>query len=377
MNMSRGPVLLGGGIGLVLAVLILASPRAGRPLPQARPPTGWILSDCDGPIRELVIQYVPSGAAVVSPVYKQFLAYLPADVKVHVVCPDQAAFDDLRGRVGPVACKLSPVLTGHPMTSWARDRWLALSPPGPDLPVTLLCPRGEQGAESWPARAGDRRIGSDLAAALGPAAVSRESTLYFDGGDFVADDRTTFVAPSVVIRNVQHTVKDRLELLETLRRALGTAVVLLEMAPPHHAGMYMMPIGDRTVIVGDPGLARRAMPDTMPPDALSGCADFTPETQLLFDAVAERCAANNYRVMRIPIIPGLDGRTYITYLNVIIDRRDGKRIVYMPVYRGHEALNAAAAAVWAGAGCEVRPVDCTSAYTHFGSLRCLVNVVRR
>jgi hypothetical protein len=28
-------------------------------------------------------------------------------------------------------------------------------------------------------------------------------------------------------------------------------------------------------------------------------------------------------------------------------------------------------------GFEVRPVDCTSAYAHFGTLHCLVNVLRR
>ncbi len=55
----------------------------------------------------------------------------------------------------------------------------------------------------------------------------------------------------------------------------------------------------------------------------------------------------------------------------------GHRTVYMPVYRGAEALNDAAEAVWRRLGWDVRRVDCTDAYRHFGSLRCLVNVLSR
>jgi len=79
----------------------------------------------------------------------------------------------------------------------------------------------------------------------------------------------------------------------------------------------------------------------------------------------------------MPIVPGRDGRTYLTYLNVIVDQRGDKRTVYMSTYRGFDALNAEASRIWQEAGCEVRPVDCTSSYRRFGSLRCLVNVLRR
>ena len=77
------------------------------------------------------------------------------------------------------------------------------------------------------------------------------------------------------------------------------------------------------------------------------------------------------------MVPGADGRTYLAYLNVLIDVRGGERIVYMPVFRGAGDLNAAAARVWSGAGYTVRPVDCTDTYVHGGSLRCLVNILRR
>ena len=93
--------------------------------------------------------------------------------------------------------------------------------------------------------------------------------------------------------------------------------------------------------------------------------------------MAQQCAAAGWKVVRMPIIPGTDGRTYLTHLNVIIDQRGGRRIVYMPTYQRADLLNAAAGAIWRRLGYEVRPVDCTSAFVHFGSLRCLVNVLRR
>jgi len=153
------------------------------------------------------------------------------------------------------------------------------------------------------------------------------------------------------------------ELEATLAKVIGRRVVLLRDAPNHHAGMFMMPVGDRTVLVGDPSLARELVDCDKPNEA----------TQRQFDSVAAACSAAGYRVVRIPVVPGRDGRTYLTYVNAIL----GHRVVYMPVYAHVPALNEAAAAVWRGLGYEVRPVDCTAVYPHFGSLRCLVNVLRR
>jgi hypothetical protein len=110
---------------------------------------------------------------------------------------------------------------------------------------------------------------------------------------------------------------------------------------------------------------------------LPGGPDFSAETQHLFDAVATQCKAAGYAVVRIPVVPARDGRTYLTFVNVLLDRQGSRRIVYLPFYRGVEPLNAAARAVWRNLGYEVRSIDCTSVYRHFGCLHCLVNVLRR
>jgi hypothetical protein len=171
-----------------------------------------------------------------------------------------------------------------------------------------------------------------------------------------------------------------------LASAVKRRVILLEEAPDHHAGMFMASVGGHVMLVGDPKLGRALLPAQFQADNqagsgefmdLPGGPDFTAATQHLFDAVAEQCAATGYRVVRIPVVPARDGRTYLTYVNVLLDRVGERRIVYLPYYRGAEALNAAAQAVWEKLGFEVRLVDCTATYRHFGCLHCLVNVLKR
>ena len=365
------------GLGFAAALAAVQSLRASRgegPLP----PHGTLVAECEGALEEIVIQYVPESAEIVGPVYRDFLRQLPATVSVGVVCPDEAAFADLRARVGPMACRLLPIPVGHAMTCWSRDRWLAFAPEPPGGPVLLLAPGEELGAEVWPARQGDARIAADLAAALPGRVAAHRSVLVFDGGDFAADAETVFVTPAVRERNLGRTVASVEQLARALAAAFRRRIVLLPDAPPHHAGMFMMVAGDRTVIVGDPSLAERIMDgySVSSPFPIAD-PDFSPETQRRFDAVAATCAAAGYRVVRMPVVLARDGRTYLTGCNAIIDRREGKRIVYMPTYREADALNRATAAVWRGLGYEVRRVDCTAVYPHGGSLHCLVNVLRR
>ena len=367
--------LLGVFIGVCIAAAVTALTAQHRP---AEPAAGPILSDCDGALQELVIHYVPEAGSVVERTLRRFLGSLPRDVQIHVVCPDRAAFDDLLARLGEVPAELRPVFTEHEMTFWSRDRWLALAPAAAGRPLTLLLPRTEDGEKLWPQRAGDARVGYHLSRALGERVRVERSRLHFDGGDFAADADTVFVAPAVLRRNLQRTVRNAAELVERLSKRLRKRVVLLEEAPEHHVGMYLMPVGGRTVLVGDPrAAAERLGADGKALFSACGGADFSRETQSRFDAVAAQCVEAGYRVVRMPIVPGCDGRTYLTYLNVILDQRDGRRVVYMPVYEDVPALNTAAEGVWRGLGYEVRPVDCSDVYIHFGSLRCLVNVLRR
>ncbi|HEX5270604.1 MAG TPA: hypothetical protein VFW33_08970 [Gemmataceae bacterium] len=377
---TRFHVLLGATLGLAVAVAVLSLYDGGRGR-AGDPSAGPLLSECDGALRRLVIQYAAGADDAVLPTCRDFLRQLPAGVEVCVVSPGDDEFRALASAVGPTECRLTPVVVGHPITSWARDRWLALGP-APGRPTTLLHSRAEDGAAVWPARAGDQRVADDLATALAPDVRARESDLYFDGGDVDADGETAFVRPNVLLRNVQRTVASREELIASLGKVLRRRVVLLDRAPDHHVGMYLMPAGDRTVLVGDPRPAERLLAEAPEESGavasfLPGGPDFSAASVASFDAAAERCREVGYRVVRIPTVPGHDGRTYLTYVNGIIDRRDGRRVVYLPQYSFATRLNRAAAAVWEGLGYEVRPVGCDGCARCFGTLHCLVNVLRR
>lgn len=375
---SRVPVLLGVSLGLAAAFGVLAL-RRGPATPE--PAAGPLVSECDGAIRRVALHYNEAAGETVGPTYRDFLRQLPADVDVRVVCTSIQAFDALSQRVGPTDCRLTPVVVDHAITSWARDRWLALGPTR-DAPATLLCPHAEDGADVWPARKGDQRVGDDLAASVGGGVRARRSDLYFDGGDFDADGETAFARPSILLRNVQRTAATREAVIAAAEAMLRRKVVVLDGAPDHHVGMYLMPVGNRTVLVGDPHLTEEALARS-PAEAatvaafLPGGPDFTAATAAHFEAVADRCREAGYRVVRIPTAPGSDGRTYITYVNAIIDERDGRRTVYMPKYTFAEGLNREATAAWESLGYAVKPVECDGCARNFGTLHCLVNVMQR
>jgi len=376
--MKRGPTLLGTALGIAAAMLVLGyfNARAATPRPAMFP-------DAGGRVRAVVMQYARGNDAVI-PVFQQYLNYRSSDLTVYMVCPEPADFQEISARLR-TAATLLPVYTHHPITAWSRDRWVALAPAS-HLPVTLLAPKGEQGADGWPQRAGDSRVAEDLAAAFPALFSARRSALFFDGGDFLADGSCVFATRSLLDRNLQHTVSTRDNLLTAISQELQLTPVLLDSSPNHHAGMFMMSAGSdpldtsrRLMLVADPSLGKQFYtPSADYESTLLGGPGFSPELQQQFDNVARACEQHNYRVVRMPVVPAAHGKMYLTYVNVILDRTaEGKPLVYMSSYAGQEKLNTAAAAVWQSLGYEVRPIDCTTVWQAGGTLHCLVNVFQR
>lgn len=358
-------------VGLLSGVLLAAAIADFTRQPNRAAPADAILSECDGTIRQIAIQYV-GGMDFVRPTYRAFFAALPAEVKIVLICPGPADRDELLSAIGKPASRFTAVFTSHAMTTWSRDRWITLTPATQGDPIPLIAPREEAGADAWPERQGDERLAGNLAANL-PGITARRSRLAFDGGDFLANGSTVFVSPAVLERNLYRGAESEKELLDELNLMLGRKkIVLLRNAPPHHIGMYMAIVGEGQAIVGDPSLGRPLFTASslITPDEL-------PATQKQFDDVAEQVRAAGYRVQRIPTVVAADGKTYLTFVNGLIDQRAGRRTFYLPTYRGQDALNAAAAEVWKNAGCIVQPVDCSNAFPHFGTLHCLVNVLNR
>lgn len=359
------------GIGLVLLILANWSAWTSVPVAERR-----LLSDGDGPLRELVVHWTPEASAVSVPAWRDLFRALPSSVTVHVACPDASAFAALRRELGPVPPDLVAHPLGHPLTCWSRDRWLALSQASGR--VSLLLPEEEDAAINWPGRAGDGLAGRELAARL-PDVDAAAQGWQFDGGDVVADAETAFITERMLRRNLGIMGATPDEVAHRLGALLGRRVVVLMGGPDHHACMVMMVAGDRRVVVGDPSLAAGILGRRRHQPELTPCGDdFSDGTQARFDAVAQACAQAGYAVIRIPLVPGRDGRAFLAWINGMIDERDGRRTFFMPAFRHAPAdLEAAAVAVWEGLGYRVVKTDCDGAYALGGSLRCLVNVLRR
>ncbi len=114
----------------------------------------------------------------------------------------------------------------------------------------------------------------------------------------------------------------------------------------------MMPAGNWTVLVADPAEGKQLWDQldgirSGAGSGLPGGPDFSSETIGLFDSVAQRCREVGYRVVRIPTAAAADGRTYLTYVNVILDHRAPNRQSTCS-YANAGPLNERAAEIWAG-----------------------------
>jgi hypothetical protein len=138
--------------------------------------------------------------------------------------------------------------------------------------------------------------------------------------------------------------------------------------PQHHIMMYMVPLDDTHVLVGDVR------------SGLGASVAHDPDVELMtarFDRVAALLAAKGFAVTRIPVVVLPGAGSYITYTNAVFDRdARGAKVVYLPTYE-EPALDAEATRIYESLGYRVVPIDVSSIYTLNGSLGCLVNVLSR
>jgi hypothetical protein len=365
-------VLTGIGAGLVVGVLIVQL-VGGLAHGSHRTPTRLVAEDASAPLRRIAIHYAPAADPRALPVWRQLFAVLPAAVQVDVEVAQAGDFDRLLGRLRaahtPHLDRLHPVVVGAPITTWSRDRYAALVDDHGAGSI-LAPPRIET---PFYQRAGDMKS---------PAAISRAiygrdpriSQIVFEGGDLAATPRWVFADVNLANRNLGRVAADRASIEGELRRHLGQELVWLGDAlgdvPRHHIMMYMMPLDDQVIAVGDVRAGVRLLDDP------SLALDDVEVQARRFDRAAELLAARGFRVLRVPVVVLQGAGSYVTYTNALFDRRGETRIIYMPTYN-LPALDETGAAFWRAQGFEVHPIDVSSIYQLNGSLGCLVNVLAR
>lgn len=380
---------LGATLGVALAAAVLG---AVRPAPgRATLLRGAHVSESpSGALQRIAIHYAPAFDAVALPVWQRLLPALPPRLAVDVVVAtreDFARFAAMLRDWGVVAPdRFRPVVTGGPVTTWARDRLAAVeTPAGPRL---LAPPRT---AAPFAGRQGDAQAPAALAHAMGSEPSVAE--FVFEGGDLVSTPRWLFADINLVARNLGRVSGGRAAIEAALRAHFSQRLIWLGAEagelPEHHIMMYMVPLGDAadTVVVGDlrAGLALRAAGRGAGAGA-AGDADTGGDGPALvddvdtwaarFDRAAELLRAQGFKVVRMPVLVLAGGGSYVTYTNALFDHDAAGPVVYLPTY-GMPALDQAAARIYRGLGLRVLPIDVSSIYQLEGSLGCLVSVLAR
>jgi hypothetical protein len=219
---------------------------------------------------------------------------------------------------------------------------------------------------------------------VGRAARVEHAGYRFDGGDLIADAERAYVATPLLERNPDVAP---VELLLALAADLGRPVLRLGTTGPvpnHHIGMFVTPLGAGRVAVGDPDAAIRALRTSvaLPGDHLLEVGgellalDLSDERLDRFRRVADELRAAGLEVVSIPLLPTREPFVYLSYNNVLCDRRGGRLHVLLPVY-GVAALDAAATSAWEQAGAVVHAIDVSAIFRLGGSVRCLVAPLER
>jgi len=357
--------LAGIAAGVVASALILHFCAPGR----TPTPTRLVAEDASAPLKRIAIHYAPAADRVASSVWRQLFAVLPPEVEVEVEVARAADFDRFLRLVPDHRERFHPVVVGTTITTWSRDRYAALVDSSGH--GAILAP--PQVEAPTPERAGDARSPFAISRAL----YHREpkvADIVFEGGDLAATPHLVFADVNLTARNLGHRDADRASIEHELHAHFAQQLVWLGDSlgdvPRHHIMMYMMPIDDHTVAVGDIRAGVKLLGDT--PLAL----DDVDLEAARFDKAAELLAAKGFRVVRVPALVLAGAGSYVTYTNALFDVRDGHRVIYMPTY-ALPALDDAGKRFWQAQGFEVHPIDVSPIYRLNGSLGCLVNVLAR
>jgi len=387
--------LIGAGLvlGAAVALLVIALGARGSKTALDTQVPAPLLPETTGALADVVLHYVPQVDPMLQEPYTDFLRAIGSDVSVAFVVPEGLSQDDralLDGRIaaidpsGALAKRVRVVQSPGPITPWSKDRALVTKAPAPDQAAWLLA-SAEPDRSRWPERYNDWLTVRSIAAASAGRYEAKAAPFDYDAGDFAVDGDRVIVDTNLLEKNRHRGIPDVGELGRRLRAWLGMPVIVLGRepgdTPRHHLAMYMTPLRDKIMLVGDAGAGRQIVGEGFAPGELSSetgeplRADFSDTMIARFELAATELARNGYRVERVPNVP-FDDKTYISYTNGVFETRDGVAIAYVPIY-GIPALDREAHAVYERLGWEVRPVRVRNVYAHHGTIGCLVNVLGR
>lgn len=369
-------LLIGIIVGMVRASLMQ---KASQPVP---------LAEDHGRIARVEMQYKPAADNMVIPIYQQFLSAIGKTVEVIWTVGEQSDLAELKEHLGaswPEGHSRALVINKE-ISTWAKDRFVALVTA--DGQFSVAC-APERAFTPNPLHTNDQEVPFRLAKDMPDLFRVRGTSLTFDGGDFLATDRHLFVGPAVIQKNPVgpggrfSSVKDMTNYLSTqMGRQVTWVSENLADTPDHHLGMYLTVMGKKAA-VGDVTLAEAVLKDhpdlhtALQPGGGVADAVFRNDLSRRLDFVARKMQDLGYTVVRVPLLPSMKERAWMSYNNGIVETRGSETIFYMPTFGVKELDHAAADCFTTEMGCRVVPIDCSGIWQLGGSLHCLVNVVAR
>jgi len=331
-----------------------------------------IAPDNEGALTQVVIHFTSGPLTRFQETYVDLLSSFSPDSEKVVVCRDAREWErflefyaTFNNGAAPDE-HYRPVLTNKEITPWARDRYQLAKLFGDRV---LMAPLPETISSEY--RENEFAVPELLVDAF--SLKLHRPSFRFDGGDFTASRTVLYAGAGLLRKNNSNRYGVAAELRRELEILTGMKVVLLGeqgTMPEHHIGMFITPLDDQTVMVADPFLARM-ISDELPADS-----DFSDTRLASFQNLARCLQREGLRAISLPLVPLTDRTSYITYNNVLMEERDGERIVYLPVY-GLLELDTAAREIYEREGFTVQPVRVGKIFRLGGSVRCLVNVLAR
>lgn len=375
------------GVAAALLTLLCAAGWAGAQemAKECQEEAESLLSDTSGQIEQVVLQYSASLASEVIPTYRSFLQQLDENAVVHVVCESSVQVDAFRlmlenWQIRNTA-RFKVVNANKEITVWARDRFVVKTAKDNLRKRIVILPTLLQ-AECAD-RINDKEVPGIIAKSNGEEIETRQSSLFFEGGNLVTSDKHLFTG-HLTLADPRLGSHD--EAIRRLEQEFGKKAVVIGSEktpePDYHIDMYLTPIDDKTVLLGDPALSKKILAERYGGEEGARRDEqeepARPDDQKLLESYAQakrQLEEKGFKVERVPIVHDEKGYT-ITYNNVLMEVKNGKRIVYMPSY-GVKELDSAAAKKYESLGFEVKPVDVAEIYRFGGTLRCITNVLAR
>lgn len=387
-----------------------AEPRAHPPAVQSASAAARMDADCEGTIHSWLLAVPDRFADAFVDTQAALIAGADKDIRFHVVYSAEAGRLALTQRVRTLRPKAAERITFHhsqeSVSPWVRDYYLpARLPDG--SPLALLHHAEHYRGAYGPWESSDPSVFVHALPGLG----TRETRNRLDGGAVVADGERIFAGDSALSMTLRRgETRDAHTFLQGLETDWGRPVTLLgakEASASGHCDLFLMPAGERRLVLGSPYLGttllakvpaaelatfveklrehtREQAPEVLQSDPQKFAARLRAETNggrriAAIETIGTQLARLGYATTRVPFL-ALNPQTTglymaVTYTNVIMDVRAGKRTVYMPVY-GLTPLDLAGRKAWESLGYRVVPIDVVGAAVNGGAIRCLSQVTR-